>query len=183
MENTEQAVTGEKRFRSSEEKVEKPKFDALTTGDYELKFRGDKFTVAAPSQSNPDGLPYIKGQFEALETAVKEGGKNKVLFPMFHLKTTPTDKGFINAKARGSVLDLAKAIREDLDVSLIEYTTLAGNTYEMLNPTEVVAWLKSKDGLVVKAHIKQEKGGEYKDPAGETQTRDDSNNISYFILS
>lgn len=185
MENTETAVTGEKRFSSRDNNVEKPKFEALPTGDYELKFRGDKFTVASPSDANDDGLPYIKGQFEALCTnnPDKENSKNKVLFPMFFLKVTPTEKGFVAVKARGSVLDLAKAIREDLDVSVIEYTTKAGNTYEMLNPHEVVAWLRSKDGLVVKAHVKQEKGGEYKDSSGETKTRDDSNKIAYFIPS
>lgn len=185
MENTE-TVTGEKRFKASETSLDKGKaFEALPTGDYELKFRGDKFSIAPPSAANENGLPYIKGQFEVLGTnnPDKEGSKNKVLFPMFFLATVPTKEGstWIAVKQRGSITDLAKAIGEDLDVSVIEQTTMSGNTYEILNPHEVVAWLKSKDGLVVKAHVKQEKGTTYQQ-GGETLTRPDSNKIAYFIL-
>ncbi len=186
MENTESAVTGEKRFKASETSLDKGKaFEALPTGDYELKFRGDKFQIAPPSQANPRGLPYIKGQFEVLGTnnPDKEGSKNKVIFPMFNLATVPTKEGstWIAVKQRGSVTDLAKAIGEDPDVSYAEYTTASGETFEMLDAHQVLAWFKSKDGLVVKAHVKQEKGGEYQQN-GETLTRPDSNKIAYFIL-
>lgn len=182
MEQTE-SVTGVKRFNSKDHNVSKPSFSLLTTGDYELKVQGDKVSVSAPSQRNPDGVPYIKAQFEVLGTAKDENGKNQKLFPMFFLTTQPTKEGspWVAVTAQGSITDLAKALGEDLDVSVITYTTSSGKEIEILNPLEVLEWLKNKDGLVVKAHVKQEKGGTYKDDEGNEQSRPDSNKIARFI--
>lgn len=187
--DTTETVTGEKRFNSGSTTLDKPKFPLLPTGDYELKILGDKVSVSAPSESNEDGLPYISTQMEVTagagntEYTTPASGKNQRIFPRFFLKVTPTEKGFVAVKARNSVTALAKAIGEDFDVTVLDYTTRTNNTFEILNPQEVAAWLKSKDGMTVKAHVKQVKGGTYTDKNGAEREKPDSNEIQYFIVN
>ena len=180
--NTETPVTGERRASSAGTAVSKPSFDPIATGDYTLKILGDKVTVAAPSQSNPESVPYINARFEVLDSALTEGGKNRLVFPRFFLKNTPTAKGNVPWKGSSGLNGLAKAIGEEFDVPVIDYTTIGGTTFEILEPVAVKAWLASKDGMTFKAHVKAVKGGEYVDASGNKQTRNDGNEIAYYIV-
>ncbi len=165
-------VTGETRMvGSSGESVSRPKFQLAPSGDYQLKIQTEKAEIRCAD--GDDSVPYVS--FRVTGTFGDEAKKFSV-FPMLRLKTKPEKDGNAAWKKGNQALGLARAAGVEFSVPVIDYTTRAGNTYEILDPHAVLQWLKGLDGQEVQGHIKNQK-----QPAGSTYP--DKNEIAYFIES
>lgn len=151
---------GEKNFSSEGKKVVKFENTPPPIADYDFKFRASKVAVA--KAEGPNKVPYINGStFELLNTANKEGGKNRTLRARFFLRTDPNEVGGPSAVLRGDGLvafsksvgvkfdlPVIPAKREDKDHNVVDC--------EILSPQRVAEWLKGLDGAVGKLHSKVE---------------------------
>lgn len=154
-------ATGERTFNSSEQQVTRYENKPLPVADYRAKIRTDKAEIAVAQ--GPGKLPYINGVvFELMNTAQSEGGKNRTIRQRFFLNTSPDKDGKASVNRGAGVVALAKATgRQFKGVTLISRTKIddAGNEkqVEILNPNQMLAWIKTLDGVVVKLKSKNGK--------------------------
>lgn len=176
-------ATGEIKWSSSGKQVQRFERSLLPKNDYDLKFNASE--IAQAKGDKPGQIPYINVPFEALGTATTEGGKNRKLFHRFFLHLHPSEKdGKCMVERQGGLLDLAKALGEDISFSgllvpYMQYDAGGNRTSEMkripiADPAQVLKWLKSKDGAVVRAHVVVDK-------SGVKNGYDPSNKVDYFI--
>lgn len=173
------AATGEITWSSAGKKVERFVSTPIPTGDYDLKLNAAGVSVKRSPQ--PGKLPYVSVMFEALGTATTDEGKNRKVFHNFFLHMNKGKDGKMMLERQGGVLDLANAIGEDIKLSgqLASYQKYDkdGDTVgevekiPVANAKQVEEWLKSHDGLVVRAHVKVER------PKGYNE----KNVLDYFI--
>jgi hypothetical protein len=169
---------GEKKWSSGGKKVVRFDKTPLPAGDYDLKLNAEK--VDLKKGKEPGKVPYVNVPFEALGTATTEDGKNKYVFHRLMLFTQPGKDGKAMVERQGGVLELAQSLGQEVDFNL---QTVPYQKYDdkgnpegqmvkvpILNPQEVLAWVKSLDGVVTKATVKIKKQKNW----------DDSNEIVYF---
>lgn len=158
-------TTGEKTFSTSGRKVQTIK--PIPEGTYEFALRAGTtdIRVAKPKdgEEQADKLPYVTCQVEVMGTALTEGGKNRVLFPMFFLDTLPNANGNVSIDGSTGLTAIARALGAELEgITIVERTTTKGENQAYLNPKEVSEWLESHAGETFKGRvkIKQQKDGE-----------------------
>lgn len=162
-----ETVTGE-RISSTGLKLDKPSFEPLPAGDYELTLV--TASVKAASQRNVNGVPYVQAVFE---TALD--GKKRKLFHMFFLKNVAGNNGQYMWKRSDGILGYAKAIGDDFDFETFTVTTEAGEDVQLIGaPAAVKEWLNGKAGMKVTGRVKVE--------AGTEEYPGDRNKISYFLV-
>lgn len=175
-------ATGEVKWSAKgQAKVERFTFALLPKGEYDLKFNADAITQKKGDK--PGQVPYINLMLDALGTAQGDSGKNAKIFHKFFLHLSVSEKdGKVMVARQGGILDFCQAVGDEPEFSQIQvpYQKYKDNgdkdgpmvRINILNPAEVLAWLKSKDGLIARAQVKVQKGkGGY----------DDSNVIDYWV--
>lgn len=165
------AAAGEKTWSSSGKNPVKFEFEPLPSKDWEGVIRTAKAEIQAGQE--PGSLPYVKFGIEAEGSAMKEGGKNRYIFPMLWLSLKPGKDGNVSPERANNIVGLARALGEETpEFPVITKTNKTGETEELLDPRAVLEWIKSKDGMTVKFHSKIET---YKDKRNAV--------VDYFIPS
>ena len=172
---------GESSFDASKRKVKRFDNKPPTPGEYDFKVRTSKAAITVADGVGK--LPYINGvQFELLDSAENEGGKNRVLYKSFFLKVSPDADGVAAVDRGDGLVAFSKSIGVNLklgegavikkpakDKNGKEYTAL------LLDPKKVAAWLKEQDGS--KGSLRSKVRKDKDDP--EKQYGD----VAYFIES
>lgn len=173
-------TTGVKTFTTQNRAVAKnaaPK--PIAQGEYTCAIRPEHIKIGQ-SDKRRDAVPYISYSIEVFNTALTEGGKNRLVFPMLLLGLNPGKDGVLNIDRANGLTALTKALGTELEgveVVTREVTMEDGSTkvLEYLNPQQVVdQLLRNQVGVEFKAFIKVETS-EYN---GEKQEK---NVISKFI--
>lgn len=177
-------VTGVKTFNTSERQVSKFEKVPPPAKNWEARVDTGKWSIAVGEESR---LPYIKASFELLNSATKEGGKNRWIYHNFFLDITPSKK---DQKAmvdrQGGVTDFSKAVATELnlegdDVIMDKERPVKDSNgkptgefepCQVLNPQVVLQWFKQFDGSVIKLRSKIRKG---------TNGYADQGEVDYFI--
>jgi len=150
-------ATGEKRFSTRSLDLQKNDFPPITPGDYTLRIRGDKTEVKKSSDPNSAQLPYVNTAFTVVGSALKEGGKDRMVFHRFFLAVKPSEKGVIMPARPDQLKGLAMALGEDIDLPFREYhNNKTGEMEECIDASAFARWLKENDGRELQGHIKTE---------------------------
>lgn len=162
-------VVGERKFTTAGREVAKPERTPPPPGDYVGKLMGTKAEVRQGTEQ--DSLPYVTVPAELLDSAPKEGAKNRWQYINFWLSLLPSPKdGKINADRSNGLTAFGKSIGETIDLgddSVMDFTTRAGKVVPIINPHKLVKYLREKDGVTFKMRVKLEK-----DKQGERSTVD-----------
>lgn len=157
------AVKGETSWNPQGKAVKKFSFEALPAGDYELALDTSKAEVR--KSQNPGSFPRVAVCFRALGTG-QDGKKDRLVFHDFYIRTEPNDKGTVLVEMSGQILQFMQALGT---LSNMPVTNVSGEA--VLDPIQLLKWLKNRDGEVVKGRLKVEK-----DQNGENRNR-----IQFFI--
>lgn len=152
-------ITGEKKWSSKGRETKKSTFEPLPPGEYEFKILGSTFEKR--KKQEPGSIPYVTGRFEVMGQDSK-----RLLFPMFFLGVDAGKDGVANVERANGLLGLSQAVAQELDASIRTLKNKDGADVNILNPDDVVNWLKSLDGTIVKAVIKVRKQKD-RDPQNE----------------
>lgn len=151
-------TTGERTFSTKDRKITKPA--PIPEGTYDVCFRTSTAEAAnakaKEGENESDTLPYVKVQLEVMNTALTEGGKNRVVFPMFQVSLKPNEKtGTVLLDGPSGLTALAKALGTDLEgIEIVTRTTSKGDEQEFLNPRQVADWINNKAGESFRARLK-----------------------------
>lgn len=169
------APTGVKAWSSDKGEVTKMSFSPLPAGDYKLKVKRG-WEIRKSDNANSSQLRYANGSFEVLDSAQKEGGKNRKVFHSFYVDLTPGSDGVVMPDRSGQLKDFARAVGQTISPPIIEQ--LKNNPkdgskkkVQTLSPKAIVEFMNNLDGEVVEAHIKVEK-----DQNGNPQNR-----VEFFV--
>lgn len=154
-------ATGEKKFSTSGREVVKFQNTPIAVGDYELKLIAD--TVKIGKRPEPGKFPYVQIAFEALDTAAEEGQKNRRVYHMFFLSTKPAKNGMIMVDRADQVVGFCKGLGEEAAFPMVPMLGEDKREYDVIHPKAIEKFLKERDGVIVKAHIKIRKDKEYGD--------------------
>jgi hypothetical protein len=166
-------ATGEKSWSSKGKQAKRMSFEPIPAGEYDLKFRGG--TAAIKKGKDPKSMPRVSLQAEALNTASSEGGKNRIIFLDLYTSLKPGRDGEVMPERSGQVLDLAKALNEEVNFRTVSISDGDGGTIRCLDARQLKEWVTAHDGVVVKAKVKVKAGTkEYPNP---------TNQVDYFIAS
>ncbi len=151
-------ASGVTKFSTEGRTVVKVEFSPPPQKDWEARLQTEHIKVAVANGAGK--LPYVQTRIELLDSATREGGKNFLLFHNFFLDLTPSPKdGVVMVDRQNGIVAFSKAIATALsDVEVITKPKMldTGETIqaEMLNPNQVMTWLKQFDGMVFKLHSK-----------------------------
>lgn len=149
------AATGERTWSSSGKQPVKFEFEPIPSKDWTGKIVGSKVEVQKGTE--PGSLPYVKFSLEVLESAMKEGGKNRFIFPMLWLSLKPGKDGNVSPERANNIVGMARAFGEDTpEFPVITMTNKEGVEEELLDPRAVAEWLKNHDGMTLRFHSKVE---------------------------
>ena len=149
---------GERTFDSSKTEKKKFNFAPFAAGDYDLKLRGDKAEIKKKA-TDPNAFPYVSVAFEALGTA-EDGGKNRLTWHMFFLRMKPGKDGSVMPQRADQLKGLADALATPIKADIIQV-----HGEDCVSAKQVVEWLKSNDGTVVRGHVKVQAGSkDYPEP-------------------
>lgn len=148
---------GEKNFSSDGQKIVRYESTPPPVADYSFKVRASKVTVA--KADGPNKVPYINGLvLELLNTANKEGGKNRTLYHSLFLRTDPDADGHAAVNRGDGLVAFSRSIGMKFDLPVIpsKRQNKEGDVVEcaILSPQRVADWLKGLDGAVGKVHTK-----------------------------
>jgi hypothetical protein len=176
---------GQRTFSSADRTVKQANFTPPIPADYDalMRFNDWKISVA----EGVGKLPRVNGPIELLDTAANENAKNKTVYHDFFLDLSESPKDGVAMVDRGGgivqfcqcnglrlegvgIETKQKMLKDSAGQETGELTEA-----DILNPQEVLAFLKEHDGMVVRLRTKIETsmGGKY---AGEKIGK-----VAYFI--
>lgn len=143
---------GEKSFTTNGTPVDRFKSTPLPPGDYDLKLLGSE--AKAGRKDEPGAVPYVTVPFQVLGTG-ENGGKDRKLYHYFFLSIKPDKSGGLRPNKQDQINGLAKGLGDEFTTSqILSGTDKDGETVDYIDPADVVAWLKERDGAIVRAHTK-----------------------------
>ena len=148
-------ATGETTFSTQGRQVVKFESKPLPTNvDYDFKLNDDWEIRTAEGVGK---LPYLNGSLEMLNTASKEGGKNRKTFHKFFLDLSPGSDGVSMVDRGHGLVAFCRSTGDDLNVGVV--TKPKGEEQKMvqcLAPKATLAWLKAHAGCTGKLRLKVE---------------------------
>lgn len=135
---------GEARYSSAGKTVVRFDNKPLPTGMYQLALKEDGLEVKKSDAAGPDAIPYVNCRLEALSTASREGGKNRLVFHKWFLSMKPGSDGIIMPERGGGIVEFCRSYGEEADFGLIEQKQSDGSTVSYFNPEEVLEYLQGK---------------------------------------
>lgn len=157
---------GERKFDISSINVTRKSFEPPAPGNYEARLVS---TTAEIRMSEESKLPRINCYFELLGTETGDKGSLKRVYHDFHTSMKPSEKDGVAMIARqNGLVAFGKAIGHNtLPVGVVKKTvpfrkngkTVDGKTEEvqLLDPSDVLKYVKGLDGETVKLRVKLEK--------------------------
>lgn len=161
-------VTGERTYSTSGKTPVRDTFPPLPAGNYELTLLGE--TVEVGKSDKVGSMPYVRVRFQV---ALPEGKTRKVSH-FFACDTRPRFGSPPPDKADG-ICGYAKALGEEFTGGMVEVPDEQGQNVLCLDPQDLAAYLRGKDGMVTKAHLRIKK-------AKEGSGYSDDNSVSRFIV-
>ena len=140
---------GESTWSSKGEQVKKVSFEPLPAGWYELKLGGP---IEVRKAAGEGKFSRLSVRFSALGTG-QNGGKDRIVFHDFYLRTEPNEKGTVLVKMGGQLVDFTKALGDDVDGAPLRKE----NGEAIIDPLWLKKWLENREGEVVKGRVKVEK--------------------------
>lgn len=159
-------ATGQTTFSTSKQQVDRG-FKPYPPGEYEWAL--DVARVEIRQKQEEGAIPYVNISAKLQNETREDGTPAKfTLFHRFFLNLDPGSDGTLMPNRKDGLVAFARAVGQDVDVPLVKMTKKMKSgdlkTIDVLDPKEVVAWLKSLDGVTFRARIKTEKGtGGYED--------------------
>lgn len=148
-------ATGERVWSSQGKTATKYESTPLPSGDWSMKLRGDM--VAIGKANKPGAFSYVTCPFEVLDSGT-DGGKNRIMYHMFFCSLKNGKDGKPMAERADQIVGFLRAVGEEIDFGITDQPDEKGQPTPVLNPTQIANWLKQRDGVVVQAHTKIEKG-------------------------
>ena len=150
-------ATGETVFSSSACTVHKFESKPLTPGEYELRLCADWEVRCAVGEGK---LPYLTGAFEVMNTAERDGAKNRKIYHMFFLDLSPARDGVSMVDRGNGIVAFTHAVGIPLEgIKIIQRKKGEdGKQADLLSPNMALAWLNGQEGALLRARVKTEKG-------------------------
>lgn len=155
---------GERRFNSAGQDVVHFDRSPLPEDDYDLKLLADDLGVRSSKDKGPNAIPYINCRFEALNTAAKEGQKNRLVFKRFFLSLKPSPQGSVAPLRGGGLTELYRSKGMELEVPVLSKTIVSGEgedatqeEVEYLDPEAILEQLQEWTDSVFRAHVSVDK--------------------------
>lgn len=127
--------------------------------EYQFKLLSSKAEIG--KKDEPGKMPYVTVPLEVLNTAKKEGEKNRVLFHRLFTSLKPDKNGKILPTRQDQATGLAQGVGlTSVPVPVVNLptgeTTESGESINQrcLNAQALKAWLEGLDGKVVKGKVK-----------------------------
>lgn len=177
---------GEK-ISSKQVVIKAREFPTREPGERQFKVLGDK---AEKKQPNEGGATYVTVQLEPLN--LEEGTPNGKAFPMFFLDVKPNEKtGQASYESSNGCMAFAQALGDEFEPEIIQQEVVytgkkaqklgkAEETLDIINPDQLIEYLKAHDGATVTAYEGLKKVSE-KEKA-EFPTHKDQNTIDRWII-
>jgi hypothetical protein len=140
---------GETGWSSKGKQVKKGNFQPLPAGLYESALDTSRAEVRIADKEG--AFPRVAVAFRHPGTG-KDGGKDRMTFHDFYLRTEPNEKGTVLVEMQGQILDYVRALGTEIEPKM---TTHLGE--RIIDPVWLKKWLTNRDGEVVQARLKVEK--------------------------
>lgn len=158
---------GQAVWNSAEQEVVKYSFKPFPAGDYELKLLGETVDI----RTSKAGRKYLSLGFQALGTAkLTENSNDSRVYHMLFLGLTPDKRGKLTPNRADQLKGLLDALGEQR-----KFAAVPNGGGDMLDIRAISKFLKEKDGEVVEAHVRIQKG--------DKDYPNDKNVIDYFIAA
>lgn len=165
---------GEATYSSSGKNVVRFESKPIPKGDYNLTLLGKGLEIRRSKDKGPDAIPYIGCRFAAEGTAVKEGGKDRLVFVNFFLSLKPGADGVVMPERQGGIVEFMRANGKELEgVGVKTLTKEDGSTESYLDAEVIIEQLKEMTDTTTPGFVTIEPG---RDPKGS----DDRNKVSYW---
>jgi hypothetical protein len=161
------SVVGQKTLKTRGVKTARFVERVVPAGEYEVKLLSDKASIK--TGKSDDSRPRIATMFELLGTESESSGKTLKVFHDFYTSLKPGKDGKTMVERGSGAIAFARANGEELEDANIPILDYSG--VECLSTKHLLQWVKNRDGVVVKARVKQEK----------QQDGSMRNRIDYFI--
>lgn len=140
-------ATGERTFNVGEQKLDN---FLVPAGNYTARLRGQKANVKV---SKGKGVPYVSAPF----TMPNANGKDMWLWQRFDLSLATWKNGSNALSKRNSIVALSKSLGEKPSFTIKTVESNDGDV-DVLDPDEVLAWLRDHDGIEVPVQVRIEEG-------------------------
>ena len=151
---------GEMRYSSEGKQVHRFDNTPIPVNDYRLELCPEDLQVKRSEDKGPDAVPYINSRFKALDTAPKEGQKDRLVFQKFFLSMKPGSDGIIMPERGGGLVEFCRSFGEEADFAILTLVKSDKSTEDYFDPEEVLAYLEAKVGEVKSGHVIIEKAKE-----------------------
>lgn len=146
------------RISSKQVEIKQREFPVREPGERQFKVLGNTVQKKQPKEG---GATYVDFQMEPIN--LPEGTPTGRAFPAFYTDSTPNSQGAISYEGPEGCFAFGKALGDELDVGFIEQEVVytgkkaqkMGKTEDklvILNPDELVEYIKAHDGAVVTAY-------------------------------
>jgi len=147
---------GETNFSTRGVRPERFENKPPPAGEYDAKL--DFGSAEVRKKDAPGTFPYLNFKIELLDTAVKEGGKNRVIFHMLFCSLKEGNNGFQMYKRADQLAGLCSALGKAYNGPIIIMRDEDDNEVEVIEPKALLKWLKAFDGDTIKLKTKVQKG-------------------------
>lgn len=176
---------GEK-ISSKQVQIKQREFPTREPGERQFKVLGNTAQKAQPKEG---GATYVTFQMEPLNLA--EGEPNGRAFPSFYTDVRPDPQsGQASYESPNGCMAFAQAIGDELEPSVVQQEVVytanhkkkpgQTETIDILNPDELVEYIKAHDGAVVTAYEGLKKVSE-KDKIANPTWKDQNNIVRWVI--
>lgn len=155
---------GERRFSAAGKDIVHFDRNPLADDDYDLKLLAEGLGIKSSKDKGPNAIPYIATWMEAMNTAQKEGQKNRLVFKNFFLSLKPSEKGSVAPLRGGGLAEYYRAKGVELDVPVLTKTITVGEgddatteEVEYLDPEAVLEQLQEWTDSIVRGHVSIDK--------------------------
>lgn len=155
---------GEKRYSSAGKDIHEFNFQPIPEDDYDLVLLADGLEMRRSKDQGPDAIPYIGCRFEALNTAAKEGQKNRLVFINFFCSLKPGSDGVIMPERGGGLAQLYRSKGVELDAPVLSKSIKKGEgenaqeeEVEYLDPETIIEQLKEWTDSKFRGHVSIER--------------------------
>lgn len=174
------------RISSKSVTIKPREFPTRVPKERQFKVLGNTALKAQPQEG---GATYVKFQMEPLN--LEPGEANGREFVSLYTDSTPNDQGQVTYESENGALAFAQALGDELDAGLIEQEVVyigkklakkgkESETLLILNPDELVDYIKAHDGATVTAYEGLKKVSE-KDKAENPNWKDQNFIVRWII--
>lgn len=135
------------------------KFELVPNGIYNSVLKTGGAEIKPPSE--PGKAPRVGGIRFELPELLTPSGKPRMVFHDIYVSLKPGKDGVIMPQRPAGLLALAQSINVELsDFDTVEVAGPDGeDSFQVLNPQQVMEWLKENDGAECRIDVRKKKGG------------------------